>query len=1213
MVELHTILSNTVNDSIEPSSIQVLDGFKNNFYLNYQCYLAQQINIESTEFKEHYERACREGSEPFKYYRLMIVGPEGVGKTSLLRALTGQTFQEDENTTKFVDKYNLQVQKLSHDWSKIESIEIYKENIEQTRQDLATKNAAEKAVKSKIKSSKSLTKETSKTSSLSPEKVPTIASSESKTFPQTTKIHESKTVTKSINSSETSQILNSDNVSNSLKDAISNNINESNNFSNFEEVPQSKKIPESNSIGSFSKIQESSNVPKLNIVPNSDDDPNSIEPDDSITTELGKKPVSISPVKRKGPLGKIQSLKSKFDFLTAWDFAGQNYLYCFHSIFLSPRSVYIIPIDLTIKDLNANIEKRKRNDRHDLRSNSGVPRTYMEVYEFWLGAIYSVCKTLQITGHYNTSKIIFVFTKADKVPNAKETARTHFEALKLHLSRAINAFSLVHDGDELFLLSCKTGTKYFEEIAKLKAAVKRVSDQVAFERPIPIKWLKLANEILKEKLPILDRCRIQFLVEKSDCSKDIKYFLQFFHEIGFFFCKQDTIIIDIQCFLNLLYHILFPSSVIQRENISIEQFELYEKNYEVGKISLHIFEKILDLLQIRVLGESVLELLQLFGILVRCQSKEILSDTFYIPYLLTGSLNDIKQCLPPHTLIASFFIYFPDGFLPASLYFTLLSKCIRKSELQKLSESVLGFDCAIFYVCDSMFVALDYFSNRDKILINFYSLNAFSTCEEETRLELVHYLIFLQLILAEIQTKLIPSGNLAKIMFSCHICNKHGESPSWSLDSIISVENKDLKSFINLWDNSENSSLLSILGKSFCCSEQLLQIDQYKQCTLSKHHRISFSNSKLAEFILNNREKVIKRLNWKHLTYIMYVYGLISVQRYTKIIDNESIVTELSEELLWELVHKGPEWAIKFYFALRAGLNNPGHYILVKLIDNHMDLTDGYDLQDHQQITKRKFRECYKMNKNRHGIAFIVNVESFEYGKQKRKGSIHDVAYLKRVFDTLQYDFRVFENVTLKKFLKALKFVRSRDHSNYDSFFCIIMSHGNDKGEIIFANNKPLSKSKIVSEFSPLYCKGLESKPKMFLFQACRGNKGADVNIQLKGDVCQSDELLSDIVKDNRAFNTNNAINPEQEPSSVPIGDEIDIFIGDSTVNQYVSYRNESKGTFFIQSFCSVMESCSHMEFTHIMMEVRRKVSLFSKGYRQCTVDTNTLKGQVYF
>ena len=41
------------------------------------------------------------------------------------------------------------------------------------------------------------------------------------------------------------------------------------------------------------------------------------------------------------------------------------------------------------------------------------------------------------------------------------------------------------------------------------------------------------------------------------------------------------------------------------------------------------------------------------------------------------------------------------------------------------------------------------------------------------------------------------------------------------------------------------------------------------------------------------------------------------------------------------------------------------------------------------------------------------------------------------------------------------------------------MSHGNEKGEVIFSNGKLLKKDRIVAQFSSKYCEELYKKPKI--------------------------------------------------------------------------------------------------------------------------------------
>ena len=607
--ELHAILRNTAKCSTNSSCVQIVDGFRKNFYVNYKCHLAHLLNKESSEFQRHYESACREGAAPFRFYRLMIVGPEDVGKTSLLRVLTGQNFKEEEPSTEFIQKYDIQVQKFSHDWSEKENLTTYIKNIEETSQDLAIKVVAEKMLKTK--------------------------------------------------NSQTSEV--SDGQKQQLKTQIE--VSDSGEKSDKKYVDE--QIESNNAITCLTKSEDDFAVVSESKVTNT-----GVPTEYPVEEETENVKNESEPFgKLKSSLDRIHSLGSKSDFFTAWDFAGQNYLYCFHSLFLSPRSVYLLVVDLTINDLNIEIQERKRDDRNELRSLSGVPRTYLQVYEFWLNAIHSVSKTILKNGCTIACKVIFVFSKADQVEDPKNIAQNHLKSIKLHMQKKNNSFRLVYEENNLIILSCKTDSEYYENVYKLKTTIKQLSDKIAFEEPIPIKWLKFANEILREDQSILDKSRIQDLAEDSNCTEDIHSFLEFFHDIGFFFYKQGKIIVEVQIFLNLIYNVLFFEA-----NESTPQNRLKEINQckKDGKLIRNLFVYILKCLKICALDEPILELLQLYGILIRCEPEKNVPTSYYVPYLQTRTMTELKKSLLPHT---SFFVFFPDGFLPISLYFTLISRC----------------------------------------------------------------------------------------------------------------------------------------------------------------------------------------------------------------------------------------------------------------------------------------------------------------------------------------------------------------------------------------------------------------------------------------------------------------------------------------------------------------------------------------------------------
>ena len=1064
--ELHEVLRSSIVYSTQSFVIQVMDGFTKNFYLNYHSHIYQILEEKSDEFKETFLKACQEGIEPFKFYRLMVIGPEGVGKTSLLRILTGKSLQKDEKSTAFIKKYDMHVQKLTHDWSEMEDLDKYIQNIEETQQNLAMKIAAQMMIQTHDNLNQEQYTSPDSLESEEPTNTPIGLFKKSKhqnvlkeiknaetiepTIPQKekqTNTHKDQLINQETNiqdnkktntqedhliNQETDQQTNTQNnkkthtqedhlikqetdqQTNTQEDHLINQETDqqtntqknkqrntqrdqlTNQQTDQLTNTQNEKQPSSQETYIPYELTDQLTGPQnesVNVVQSS----SLVKPSTSFTllredkeqSNFEQQTYDLNHFENvREAVDKIRSLRCKTDFFTAWDFAGQNYLYCFHSLFLSPRSVYLLLVDLSIKDLTSDVEVRHRDDRHDERSRSGVPRTYLQVYEFWLNAIYSVSKTLFKGSFYSTSKVVLVFSKADQVENPEEIARKYWDSIKLHMSEKNNAFSLVHEEDELFILSCDPKCKYYENVSKLKTTIKWLSDQVAFEEPIPIKWLTLANRILKEKLPIINMPHIKYLAEKFNCSKDLHHFLHFFNDIGFFFYKKGKIIVVVDNFLSLIYSILFPKFIKLKTKSSKDRLQSIETDIKMctkeGMLTLNLYEHILDCLDMYALRQPLLELLLVYGILIRCDSQLGYSDVFYVPYLLTGSLKDIVQqpLFPPHNLQSTFFLYFPDGFLPASLYFTLLSNCLRKSEEKGFSRSLLGFDCAIFYVCKFLLVSLELNPDGAFIAVTFSTVIDKPCDEKYIYSEILNYLIYLQLTLVEIQSTLISCGNLAKVMFVCNNCKtfsqlEEGMKPTCSLDTVLSL---------NAHEKQVPDKFQSDIPGRFCCDMLYNQISLYinQPDIILDHICKTYNNTLLAKLIVNHREMFAKHLNWRQLSKTFYSYGLITVQRISTIINEDISLDKRSEEFLLEMVHKGPLWAIKFYFAMCTNSIEPGHQFLRHFLDEKVISFQKGDIMETPAVLNSlppNPPTSYIMDRKPHGIAFIVNIKSFTKGR----------------------------------------------------------------------------------------------------------------------------------------------------------------------------------------------------------------------------------------
>ena len=1154
-VHLHSIIQSATNGSYKSDFIQVVDGLNRNFYFRSNIKLSSECNMDNEQFKRAYELACLEGSEPFRFFRLMIVGPEGVGKTSLLHHLIGLPFQDNQESTPFLNKFDLQVHKISDSWDQIEDLNTYAKNLEATKEDMVVKFM-------------------------------------------------------------TQGLLDSDKtLSNQVLELNSTNEN----YSNYSIDQQ--KLP-----SHFEQTLSS----KLDFEYKSDFDPNMNY--DNKSNRILDEQVHIDEsnnvvLKVQATLRGSEELKSKSDFLTAWDFAGQTYLYCFHSLFLSPRAIYLLLIDLTVEELTHPINVRTgRLDRHDLRSQIGVPTTYLQAIEFWMNAIFSVSKSASSDIYQRPAKILFIFSKCDCVINPVDRAKKHIETIRSHMNKRNNSFSLVHEDDGIFLISCIPESPFSSKISLLKDTIKNLSDQIAYQQSIPIKWMELAKVILREEYPVLSYKRIYYLAESCQCAKDLEYFLHLFHDIGFFYFKQDKIINNVQQFLNLIYNIVSP----QYRNDLLQHFPkkdnlLFKRDLEIcqneAKLSCNMLDCILKSLNLINLKDPLFELLKLYGILIDFPSVQGLTDYFYVPYLLKKSFDEISALLPEHQIISSFYIYFPDGFIPASLYFTLLADCIGRNCKKDLPEPKLGFDCAYFYICSYLLVALEYTKVKPYIKIVFSKI---ISVEEENdftkhhiKSEVMDYVSFLQILIVDIQGKLIPCGNLAKIVLDC-TCGRLSEleqmeNPCIFLDQLLLTNSRSRES----WCYNSNSKIE--WNHYFNDNDFLLDY-------MTKF----YDNTSLAKFIFNHQDIFIKHINSKDLSPLLYKFGLASSER-IHAINNHLTSQRESYNLLEELVHKGPLWAIKFYVALSREYTNPGHQFLRSIIDSH--ITTGFikplDIKASSTHNFGTYHDRYRMNSNPHGIAFLINIELFTAEQTSiRKGSKLDLIALRETFEQLQYIVMVSENLTKAEFKREVVRIARLDHSNYDSFFCVVMSHGDENDKIVLADGKKISRDEITSEFSNTYCKSLAGKPKIFIIQACRGSK-IEV-VQFTNKTNKRDEKLklyqNITIKSGESLIKKVEIHPTVQPlrenltPSQTIDEELenlssssDTFIGNSSVQRYSSFRDSSKGSMFIQSFCLVLQYCRYEEFLHIMTEVRRRVFLLSQTYTQCTEDISHLTKKLYF
>jgi len=230
------------------------------------------------------------------------------------------------------------------------------------------------------------------------------------------------------------------------------------------------------------------------------------------------------------------------------------------------------------------------------------------------------------------------------------------------------------------------------------------------------------------------------------------------------------------------------------------------------------------------------------------------------------------------------------------------------------------------------------------------------------------------------------------------------------------------------------------------------------------------------------------------------------------------------------------------------------------------------------------------------GEALIINIFTTK-GKSEdgntstdsfRSGSKNDVKSLEGLFKYLNFHTMTVSDLTaleIKK--KIMSFCRDLDTKYKDKDMCAVVVMGHGQENIICGRDgeKVHIKEDILDRFSNTNCPSMIGKPKLFVFQSCRGYK-KDTGIDKRFNLLQRHDCDTD---------TDNDDQNSSKVTSV-LTDSLEAY---STVDDYVAFRCPDKGGFFIQKMCEVFHKNAHQDEIHTLFRrVSREVKkVKSKEY----------------
>ena len=1126
--------------------------------------IPQEILNRGEDFVSQYQLACNEGSQHIRFFRLMVVGSEGVGKTSLLKALRNKPFEGKEMSTDFIEKTDISITELSNDWSQNLS---FKDRLKETRDDIL----AHITVK-RVKSLTNLSNLTDDTNfiELGLQSDSTDNEVVSEPEPETNEI------------TPTNEPL--------LEDKQTLEIAQPPIEQQLEEPINTPPIE-------YEQLSLLATIPTIHV----DQEPSDNESTDN--TADPPTPASFAQLANL-PLKSIQDHWSNqrallpIEFFTVWDLAGQSYFFCMHSLFLTPRAVYILPVDLSVKLQEPVVQRERETGRLDRREIKGKV-THLDIIQYWIMTIYSVAKSTAAEVYECKSRVIVVFTKADLVDNPIEKAAGNFQLITNSLSRKSNCLSIVDKN--YHIVSAKD--RSIQGFGNLRESIHLNADEIGFNHALPVRWLDFVLNILSSTNPVLGKAEITKIAENTRCSQDYTEILQLFHSIGVFFFRKNILVKSLQSLLDIIFHVVSPMNCLNliqsmpkiAKSKSKQSFfrQDIEKAQSMAILTDNILNAILERNSLTEVKAEITQLLEEFGVLLfKCGHGK--HTEHFIPYLFKEDISTIYQPDPTDQII---YLYFPDYQIPTSFYFALLSLCLNrcseyshhKCKSVDKNDPKLAFDCVKFEWETNLSCILDFTEHQPYIRVIFQDIEY---SDLNIRSKMFSLLFTLQKWIIQIQRDLILSGKLAKIVLNCP-CNSFSRTL------------KPCVYFETFLKQSGNESHFYCKAKQTYFAwrffNKLLPFKQIPQ---------EFGVS----FIDKHREHIVQNLNLNLMLEALFEEGLINGEELSQIYFLER--KERVETVLNNLPNKGKDWADKFYKLLNS--KSAENRDIRSLFKSYIVQTLFAEIPVGEDLDFGR----YPILNNPCGICLIIHNENFD-DNSKRRGSHIDFLNLKQTFENMNFLIYSYEDLSKFEMRKYITEIRSMDHSAFDTFFCIVMSHGDEEECILTRDMKTIKKETILNSFTADACPSLAGKPKVFIFQACRGHRqdqGLDMLVDTKPDTPIQDDLsiqpdhMSEIPSSSaeQFVDAPPPIRPRQEVKKV--ANFADFYIAQATVKGYVSYRFVSKGSVFISALCSVLKSARyHHHLVDMMIEVRRQVSMVDvKNNVQCPEATDTFTKQLY-
>lgn len=218
------------------------------------------------------------------------------------------------------------------------------------------------------------------------------------------------------------------------------------------------------------------------------------------------------------------------------------------------------------------------------------------------------------------------------------------------------------------------------------------------------------------------------------------------------------------------------------------------------------------------------------------------------------------------------------------------------------------------------------------------------------------------------------------------------------------------------------------------------------------------------------------------------------------------------------------------------------------------------------KLLSKKNDQDYNMNHKYRGKCIVINNTFFDSPTlPERKGTQVDRDRLSNCFRKLDFDVRNWDEKDAIEIRIEIEKLARQDFSDDDCLVVCVLTHGDMN--CLYAKDDKYYIEHLFDSFKSDVCKTLAGKPKIFIIQACRGDRldnGSIINFDVE----------------------------DSNSSDVRIPQWADFIMAYSTIPGFYSWRNTTNGSWFIQAFTSVLvENYKELDLVSMLTITNQRVA----------------------